>query len=501
MLFASMVFLWVFLPVVIIGNMLLSLVSDEKLCRTLKNIWLLIASFVFYAWGGIYYLLIMLSSIAVNYTAGRLMEKRRRKGTLVCAIVLNLAILFFFKYFNMLVVVVENLFVWFTGKESAGASLRAMLMMQGTGQLGIKEIVLPIGISFFTFQAMSYVIDVYKGKARIQKNIAKFALYVALFPQLIAGPIVKYSDVEGQIENRKESIAMFASGQRRFICGLAKKVLLANTFALTADAVWKSEPEMMGSATAWLGALAYTMQIYYDFSGYSDMAIGLGRMFGFRFKENFAYPYTSLSIQEFWRRWHISLSSWFKEYVYFPLGGSRCGNVKTYRNVFIVFLLTGIWHGANFTFLMWGIMYALLQVIERLFLGKVLEKNPIKPVNLIYTMLMVILGWVLFRSDNIVYAIHYIGAMFGAYNHNVNAVLGGGGYQYLGFMSMELIIAFVFGILGMGFMQRGLKRLYDGVRTKEWFMVLDMLVMAGLLMLCILRVVSGTYNPFIYFQF
>ena len=285
MLFASMVFLWVFLPVVIIGNMLLSLVSDEKLCRTLKNIWLLIASFVFYAWGGIYYLLIMLSSIAVNYTAGRLMEKRRRKSTLVCAIVLNLAILFFFKYFNMLVVV-ENLFVWFTGKESAGASLRAMLMMQGTGQLGIKEIVLPIGISFFTFQAMSYVIDVYKGKARIQKNIAKFALYVALFPQLIAGPIVKYSDVEGQIENRKESIAMFASGQRRFICGLAKKVLLANTFALTADAVWKSEPEMMGSATAWLGALAYTMQIYYDFSGYSDMAIGLGRMFGFRFKEN-----------------------------------------------------------------------------------------------------------------------------------------------------------------------------------------------------------------------
>lgn len=501
MLFASMVFLWVFLPTVIVVNALLSLIKDERLCRTLKNIWLLIASLVFYAWGGIYYVLIMLSSIAINYAAGRLMEKRRRKSTLVLAIVLNLMILFFFKYFNMLIVVLENLLVLFSGKESAADSLNAMFMMQGTGQLGIMEIVLPIGISFFTFQAMSYVVDVYKGKAEVQKNIVKFALYVAFFPQLIAGPIVKYSDVAGQIEDRKESIAMFASGQRRFICGLAKKVLLANTFALTADAVWKLEPAKMGSAVAWLGALAYTMQIYYDFSGYSDMAIGLGRMFGFRFRENFAYPYTSLSIREFWRRWHISLSSWFKEYVYFPLGGSRCSAAKTYRNIFIVFLLTGIWHGANFTFLLWGIMYAVLQVLERLFLGKLLDKNPVKPINFIYTMLMVILGWVLFRSDNIIYAVHYIAAMFGAYNHSVNVIAGGGLYQCLGFLSMELIIAFAAGLLGMGFLQRGLKRVYDGVKTKEWFMILDMLVMAGLLMLCILRVVSGTYNPFIYFQF
>ena len=501
MLFASMVFLWVFLPAVIVVNALLSLIKDESLRRNLKNIWLLIASLVFYAWGGIYYVLIMLSSIAINYAAGRLMEKRRKKSTLVLAIVLNLAILFFFKYFNMLIVVLENLLVLFSGKESAAESLHAMFMMQGTGQLGIKEIVLPIGISFFTFQAMSYVVDVYTGKAGVQKNIVKFALYVAFFPQLIAGPIVKYSDVAEQIEDRRESIAMFASGQRRFICGLAKKVLLANTFALTADAVWKLEPAKMGSAVAWLGALAYTMQIYYDFSGYSDMAIGLGRMFGFRFRENFAYPYTSLSIREFWRRWHISLSSWFKEYVYFPLGGSRCSAAKTYRNIFIVFLLTGIWHGANFTFLLWGIMYAVLQVLERLFLGKLLDKDPVKPINFIYTMLMVILGWVLFRSDNIIYAVHYIAAMFGAYNHSVNVMAGGGLYQCLGFLSMELIIAFVAGLLGMGFLQRGLKRVYDGIKTKEWFMILDMLVMAGILMLCILRVVSGTYNPFIYFQF
>ena len=284
---------------------------------------------------------------------------------------------------------------------------------------------LPIGISFFTFQAMSYVIDVYSGRAQVQKNILKFALYVSFFPQLIAGPIVKYSDVARQIDTRKESAPLFVSGQRRFICGLAKKVLLSNTFALTADAVWAMEPEQMGSLTAWLGALSYTMQIYYDFSGYSDMAIGLGRMFGFRFKENFNYPYTSLSVQEFWRRWHISLSSWFKEYVYFPLGGSREGSGKTYRNVFIVFLLTGIWHGANFTFLAWGLLYALLQIIERLFLGKLLVGNPVKPVNWVYTMLMVILGWVLFRSDNIVYAGKYIAAMFGRYNGSAGAAAAG----------------------------------------------------------------------------
>ncbi len=500
MLFASMVFLWIFLPIVIIGNLLLSLVKDEKLRYTLKNIWLLIASFVFYAWGGIYYVLIMLSSIAVNYAAGRLLERWHKKRIMILAVVLNLAILFFFKYFNMLIVIIENTLVWLSGKDNLPAVFSSMIRMEGTGELGIREIVLPIGISFFTFQAMSYVIDVYRKKADVQKNVLKFALYVSFFPQLIAGPIVKYSDVAQQIEQRKENTALFASGQRRFICGLAKKVLLANTFAVTADAVWKLEPSQMGSALAWLGALSYTMQIYYDFSGYSDMAIGLGRMFGFRFKENFAYPYTSVSIREFWRRWHISLSSWFKEYVYFPLGGSRCGAAKTYRNVFVVFLLTGIWHGANFTFLLWGILYALLQMMERLFLGKLLEKKYIKPVGWIYTMLMVILGWVLFRSDNIVYASGYIRAMFGAFNGSLR-LAGGQGLQCLGYMSMELIMAFAAGLLGMGFLQRGLKRVYDNIRTKEWFMILDMLIMCALLIACILRVISGTYNPFIYFQF
>ena len=502
MLFASMSFLWIFLPTVLIVNMLLSKVADGRLRYTLKNVWLLIASLIFYAWGGIYYLLIMLFSIALNYTAGRLMERRRAKGILLLAIVLNLAMLFVFKYFNMLVVVLENVIGMLSGVMGCGQAFGAMFSMQGTGVLGIKEIVLPIGISFFTFQAMSYVMDVYSGRAQVQKNILKFALYVSFFPQLIAGPIVKYSDVARQIDTRKESAPLFLSGQRRFICGLAKKVLLANTFALTADAVWAMEPELMGSLTAWLGALSYTMQIYYDFSGYSDMAIGLGRMFGFRFKENFNYPYTSLSVQEFWRRWHISLSSWFKEYVYFPLGGSREGAGKTYRNVFIVFLLTGIWHGANFTFLVWGLLYALLQIIERLFLGKLLGRNPVKPVNWVYTMLAVILGWVLFRSDNIVYAGKYIAAMFGRYNGSAGAAAAGSGvYRCLGFLSMELIIAFAAAFAGMGFVSRALAGVYDRVRKKTWFMALDMFVMLGLLILCILRIISGTYNPFIYFKF
>lgn len=501
MLFASMSFLWIFLPTVLIVNMLLSKVADVRLRYTLKNVWLLIASLIFYAWGGIYYLLIMLFSIVLNYTAGRLMEKGHKKGILVLSIMLNLAMLFVFKYFNMLVVAAENIFAIFAGNRGYGQAFRAMLLMQGTGASGLKEIVLPIGISFFTFQAMSYVIDVYMGKAQVQKSIYKFALYVSFFPQLIAGPIVKYSDVERQIDARKETVPLFASGQRRFICGLAKKVLLANTFALTADAVWALEPGKISSSTAWLGALAYTMQIYYDFSGYSDMAIGLGRMLGFRFKENFAYPYTSLSIKEFWRRWHISLSSWFKEYVYFPLGGSREGTFKTCRNVFIVFLLTGIWHGANFTFILWGVGYAVFQIIERLFLGKLLDRNPIKLINWLYTMLVVIIGWVLFRSDNIIYAMQYIGAMFGGNNHSMSPAAGAGAYQCLVFLSMELIVAFVFALIGMGFVSRAFRGFYDKVRKKEWFMLIDMVVMLGLLVLCILRIASGTYNPFIYFKF
>ncbi len=497
MLFASMTFLWIFLPVVIIVNAVLSMVKFENRENRIlaKNIWLLIASLVFYAWGGIYYLLIMISSIAVNYVGGRIIgrigayDTLRRKRCLILVLVLDLGILFAFKYFNMVVMLLENLIAAIMGERG---SFMNMLLMEGTGSLGIKEIVLPIGISFFTFQAMSYVIDVYTGKVKVQKSILQFALYVSFFPQLIAGPIVKYSDVAEQIEDRKETTGLFYSGQRRFCFGLAKKVLLANTFAVTADAVFGLEPSKMGSSVAWLGALAYTMQIYYDFSGYSDMAIGLGRMFGFRFKENFNYPYTAVSIQEFWRRWHISLSSWFKEYVYFPLGGSRCSKGRTCLNILIVFLLTGVWHGANFTFIVWGLFYALLQIIERLFLKKLLDSNPVKPINWLYTMLMVVIGWVLFRSDNIIYAGQFLKAMF---------VPTTGIHSVLEFMSMKLLIAFVAALVVMGFISRASAEVYKKIRTNEGVMLVDTAFTAVLLIASIISIVSGTYNPFIYFQF
>lgn len=497
MLFASMTFLWIFLPVVIIVNAVLSMVKFENRENRIlaKNIWLLIASLVFYAWGGIYYLLIMISSIAVNYVGGRIMgrigayDTLRRNRCLILVLALDLGILFAFKYFNMVVMLIENLIAAIMGERG---SFMNMLLMEGTGSLGIKEIVLPIGISFFTFQAMSYVIDVYTGKVKVQKSILRFALYVSFFSQLIAGPIVKYSDVAEQIEDRKETTGLFYSGQRRFCFGLAKKVLLANTFAVTADAVFGLEPSKMGSSVAWLGALAYTMQIYYDFSGYSDMAIGLGRMFGFRFKENFNYPYTSVSIQEFWRRWHISLSSWFKEYVYFPLGGSRCSKGRTCLNILIVFLLTGVWHGANFTFIVWGMFYALLQIIERLFLKKLLDRNPVKLLNWLYTMLMVIIGWVLFRSDNIIYAGQFLKAMFvpAAVSHSV-----------LEFMSMKLLIACVAALMGMGFISRAMAGVYKTIRKNGGVMLVDTVFTAVLLIASIISIVSGTYNPFIYFQF
>ena len=377
---------------------MIPLKNEEKRMNA-KNIWILICSLFFYTWGGVKYLLIMIFSILINFIGGKLIASvRKKKLVLILIILCNLGMLFFFKYFNMFVIIIEALMV---NGEGIGNSLKMMISMKGTGSLGIKYIVLPIGISFFTFQSMSYVIDVYYGKAAVRNKITNFALYVSLFPRLIAGPIVKYSDVEVELQHRKESVELFSNGIKRFCYGLGKKVIIANTMGEVADKIWANEISSLGTLVAWLGIIAYTFQIYYDFSGYSDMAIGLGKMFGFNFKENFNYPYLSTSVQEFWRRWHISLSTWFKEYVYIPLGGNRKGNKRTYLNIFIVFLLTGVWHGANFTFITWGLMYAVMQVIERLFLRKLLDKNPIKIFNWIYTMSMVIIGWVFFRANTI----------------------------------------------------------------------------------------------------
>ena len=496
MLFSSMIFLWVFFAVIVGVNFLFTLLpfkSEQARVRT-KNLFLLITSLLFYAWGGIYYLLIMVASILLNFAGGYVLEKgvktkKARKWALVVIIALNLSILFFFKYFNMLIAIIESII-----QPGAGFAeiLDTMFSMKGTGSLGLAQVVLPIGISFFTFQAMSYVMDIYMGKAKLQENIIDFALYVALFPQLIAGPIVQYADVDLQLRTRKETLDMFVSGQKRFCYGIAKKVLISNTVAKIADDIWALEPETMGAGVAWLGIIAYTLQIYYDFSGYSDMAIGLGRMLGFSFKENFNYPYTSLSVAEFWRRWHISLGSWFREYIYIPLGGNRKGLFRTNLNVFIVFALTGIWHGANFTFIAWGLFYAILQIIERLFLGKLLEKNPVKILNWIYTMFAVMIGWIYFRSDNIFQANAFVAQLFN---------FKGGSASAVSFLSMNAIIVIIVGILFSGFVQRPLKKYYDKVSTTIPVLTVDFALQFVLFVLSILMLVSGTYNPFIYFQF
>lgn len=496
MLFSSMIFLWVFLPFLIVGNFILSMAPFRYVENRMraKNAFLLICSLFFYAWGGVNYLLIMLASIVINYCGGlAIHEKNKRpgakKGTLILVIVLNLGMLFFFKYFNMLVVILESLL---RTDVSLGEKIVAMVSMEGTGALGIPYIVLPVGISFFTFQAMSYVVDVYTGKTQIQKSIVDFALYVSLFPQLIAGPIVKYSDVASQINEREESLQLFAEGIKRFCYGLGKKVLIANTFAQVADDIWALETSELGAAVAWFGAISYTLQIYYDFSGYSDMAIGLGKMFGFSFRENFHYPYMSASVQEFWRRWHISLSSWFKEYVYIPLGGNRKGAWRTYRNIFIVFLLTGVWHGANFTFIVWGLYYAFWLIMERLFLGKVLEKKPMKLLGHVYTLLVVTVGWVYFRSDNIYQANEFLVQMF---------TFGSSDYSVLSYLSMKVLVMLAAALLCGGFLQKLLGNVYKKASKYVPVRIMDILLQMVILIYSAMLIVSGTYNPFIYFQF
>lgn len=493
MLFSSMFFLWVFLPIVIVGNFALSMIpfNKEETRIRVKNTFLLLSSILFYAWGNINYLFLMLGSILLNYIGGLLITRspKYKRSKLFVVIGLNLGLLFIFKYFNMLVIVIESI-LNFDG--NIFQLIHNMLSMQGTGALGLPYIALPIGISFFTFQAMSYVIDVYWGKTDVQKNLFDFALYVSFFPQLVAGPIVKYSDIAAQLKKRKETISMFVSGQKRFCYGLAKKVLLSNTFAEIADTIWALDISTMGTSVAWLGILAYTLQIYYDFSGYSDMAIGIGRMLGFEFKENFNYPYTSLSVQEFWRRWHISLSTWFREYVYIPLGGNRRGNGRTYFNLFVVWFLTGIWHGANFTFLLWGLWYFTFLILERLFLGKWLQKNPVKIFNWIYSILVVMIGWVFFRANNLFDAVNYLKQMFGGFASN---------YTVVSFLSMKAVIAFVLGILFAGFLQRPLQATYEKNKYRTPVMICDLAIQLVTLVLCILLMVSGTYNPFIYFQF
>ena len=383
MLFSSTIFLFLFLPFVLLVYHLLP--------RVFRNGWLLVASLFFYAWGEPKFVILMLTSILINYLFALAVHTYRTrvgvKWIMFSMIVVNLGLLGWFKYSGFFVTSINETF-------------------QTT--LFVPEVVLPIGISFFTFQAMSYVIDVYRQAGQVQKNPLDLALYIALFPQLIAGPIVRYETVADEINHRQETLPEFAQGVRRFIIGLSKKLILANGCGQVADAVFNMKDLSMG--LAWIGIIAYALQIYFDFSGYSDMAIGLGLMFGFHFLENFNYPYISKSVSEFWRRWHISLGSWFRDYVYIPLGGNRVSPWKQYRNLGIVWMLTGLWHGASWTFVAWGVYYGIWIMLEKAFLGKMLERIPV--LATIWTLVLVLVGWVFFRADTFPEAITYMQAMF-----------------------------------------------------------------------------------------
>ena len=468
MLFSSSVFLFLFLPGVLIVYYLLL-----RRWRQAQNIFLLLASLVFYAWGEPWFVLVMMLSIAANYGFGLWVARGQSAGTdtkvpVLLAAVFNLGILFVFKYLTFTLGILNRL----------------------GGALVIPGIELPIGISFFTFQALSYVLDVHRGRGQVQKSPLKVGLYISFFPQLIAGPIVKYETVAEQIDNRRESWADFSAGCARFIAGLGKKVLIANQVAVVADRAFGLDGGELSASFAWLGAICYTLQIYYDFSGYSDMAIGLGKMFGFHFLENFDYPYISRSVTEFWRRWHISLSTCFRDYVYIPLGGSRVSSrARHIRNLFVVWLLTGIWHGANWTFLAWGLLYFVLLVLEK-YAG--LGRGWPVWLKWLFTILMVNFAWVLFRADSLGAAGQYLLAMFG---------LGGGGWDSLTLLYLrENWTALLAAVL---FAAPLAPRLRDWAARRD-FPLLDILYAAGAGLVFLVSaafIIKGTYNPFIYFNF
>lgn len=486
MVFSSAIFVMMFLPVVFISNTLITLIRKE-----LSNYLLLVASFVFYAWGEPYLVLLMLVSVILNWMVGLLLSRTGpasgnaalkegsersiaapglRRLILVIGVAADLTILGCFKYAGFFAQTINDL-------------LRSDI-------LPVPHITLPIGISFFTFQAISYIVDVYRGDTKASRSFVNVALYISFFPQLIAGPIVKYKDINRQIESRHVNWVGVADGFRRFVYGLGKKILIANVLGLCADTVYSYDIAKIGGGAAWVGALAYTFQIYYDFSGYSDMAIGLGQMFGFRIPENFNYPYMSCSISEFWRRWHISLGSWFREYVYIPLGGNRKGQLRTYINLAIVFFLTGLWHGAALTFIIWGMYHGIFVLVERAGLGKMLRRTRI--LAPVYAFLVVHFGWVLFRADDIMTGIKFQVRMLLPWRYSDAAIHPGL------YMDRKTIMVFVLAVIGMGLIQRFLPA---GIRNRWKNSVPEAVFLIGMLLLCLASLASDTYNAFIYFQF
>ncbi len=464
MVFSSLLFVFCFLPFVLLLNKLLP--------ASWRNYFLLIVSLTFYAIGEEELVLVMVCSIIVNYIAGILINRYRHsksgKFYLGLAIGLNLGTLIYFKYTNFI-------FDQFAFK--------------------IENIHLPIGISFFTFQSISYLVDVYRVPSLYQKNPFKLGLYISLFPQLIAGPIVRYADIAKEITSRTESAELFKSGVLRFVTGLAKKLLIANTLASIADTAFYMPAEELPLSMAWLGIICYTLQIYFDFSGYSDMAIGLGRMFGFHFLENFNYPYISKSIQEFWRRWHISLSSWFRDYVYIPLGGNRLGERRTYLNLISVFLLTGIWHGASWNFIVWGLWHGAFILIEKSSNFPISNAALKSVLSRVYLLLVVMIGWVFFRAEDLSYALVYIKHLIWYSSENTN-------YYALYHVNAKSILVLILAIIISTPIKRILLRKLD---TNTFFVNYKAFVLpfyVGVLMiLCTIEMASNSFNPFIYFRF
>ena len=452
MVFSSVSFLFFFMPIFFI----LYYIVPSKF----KNYCLLIFSLIFYAWGEPIYIFLMLFETFINYIFGLLIDKKKRKSYLVITIILNILIIGFFKYGDFLINIVNDLFKLNLSKLNIG---------------------LPIGISFFTFQGMSYVIDVYRKEVKSEKNYFILLTYISMFPQLIAGPIVRYNDVSNELKERKTTFDSFSLGMTRFLKGLFKKVLLANVIGMLFEEI-SSNIIDMSLLTAWLGALAFALQIYFDFSGYSDMAIGLGKMLGFNFLENFNYPYIADSITDFWRRWHISLSTWFKDYVYIPLGGSKKGIKRTIINLLIVWLLTGIWHGADYNFILWGIYYGLLLILEKFVLKKFIDKLP-NIIKHIYTIVLVLIGWVIFSICNINDLFMYLSKMF-----NFDNIIDNNFLYYISNYGVVLLIGIVLSIK-------------INIKENKLFNILKPIVYILLFVISISFIVSDTYNPFLYFRF
>lgn len=468
MVFSSLIFIFLFLPV----TMTVYYISP----RFLRNLVLFTASLLFYAWGEPVYIFLMLFTIVVNYAASLAIAKYREQKRIACAVFIttmavDLGILCFFKYYGFLV---DNLNVLF-GLELIASALP-----------------LPLGISFYTFQTMSYVIDVYREKTDVQRNIISFGTYITMFPQLVAGPIVKYSDIAQQLTRRRENLSLFGEGAALLITGLAKKVLLANNIGILWHSVKAGPIGELSVLSAWLGIIAFTFQIYFDFSGYSDMALGLGKMFGFNLIKNFDYPYISTSITEFWHRWHISLGSWFREYVYIPLGGNKAGRLNQYRNLLVVWFLTGLWHGASWNFVIWGLYYGVFVTIEKLFLIKWLNRRP-RFVGHLYTLFVVVIGWVLFEFESIPQIAGYLGTMFGLGAH---AFFDSQAIYYLYTNGALLLVLAVCSTP----LVRKAGSVIQNKLGKAGLLVIPM-VYLSLVFLSTAYLVNESYNPFLYFRF